>query len=277
MLRRLLLTVTSVLLTTSPAGAQGVFTSRVDMIPLTVTVTDQAGRYVSGLTERDFAVFEDGVQQSVSFFARERTPVDVALVLDTSGSMTSDMPLVREAANGLVGALEPGDRSAVVSVSATVVMPQRFTADREQVTAAIDGLHSWGSTAVYDGVYIALREFERERRARSEVRRQVLVLLSDGQDNASHVSADDMAELAKRVGVNIYVIALCNPSGLPRDNLRYLEEQRATYAMRALAQNAGGLIFLPGAATELPAIYRAIAQEIGSQYDLAYTPAKGGR
>jgi len=258
----------------SGAGAQGVFRSGVDMVPLTVTVTDAAGKYVEGLTEHDFAVFEDGVQQSVSFFASERVPVDVALVLDASGSMETDMPLVRGAADGLIRSLRPVDRVAVVAVRTFVGMPQRFSTDHERAAAAIDALRCSGSTAVYDAVYITLQEFARERREHSEVRRQVLVLLTDGLDNASHVSADEMADAAKRVGVNIYVVALRDPAPQARATPRDVEQERATYTMRALAQDAGGRIFFPTAATELPAVYGTIARELASQYDLGYVPAK---
>ena len=260
----------------SGADAQSVFRSGVDMVPLTVTVTDSAGRYVSGLTERDFAVFEDGVQQSLSFFASERVPVDVALVLDVSASMNAAMPMVRQAADGLIRALRTGDRAAVVAVNTSVGMPQRFTADHERAVAAIDALHCTGSTAVYDGVYITLKEFARERRDHAEIRRQVLVLLSDGLDNASHISADEMADLARRVGASIYVVALRDQTLQAHGTPRELEEQRATYAIRALAQDAGGRIFFPTAATELPAVYGAIARELASQYDLGYVPARPG-
>ena len=260
----------------SDADAQRVFRSGVDMVPLTVTVTDGAGRYVSELTERDFAVFEDGVRQSLSFFASERVPLDVAFVLDVSASMSTDMPLVREAANGLVRALRTSDRAAVLAVNASVGMPERFTADHERVAAAIDALHCAGSTAVYDGVYITLKEFARERREHADVRRQVLVLLTDGLDNSSHVSADEMADLARRAGVNIYVIALRDATIQPRAMTSDLEQQRATYVMRALAQDSGGRIFFLTSATELRTVYGAIARELASQYDLGYVPAKPG-
>jgi len=260
----------------SDAGAQDVFKSGVDMVPLTVTVTDASGKYVRGLTERDFAVFENGVPQSLSFFAGEPVPVDVALVLDVSSSMAVDMPRVREAANGLVRSLRPSDRAAVVAVRTSVEMPQPFTTEHERVTAAIDVLRSSGSTAIYDGLYIALKEFARERREHAEVRRQVLVLLSDGLDNASHVSADEMAGAARRAGVSIYVVALTDPALQARGTPWNVEQDGATHTMRALAQDSGGRIFFPAAPTELPAAYGAIARELASQYDLGYVPARPG-
>ena len=120
------------------------------------------------------------------------------------------------------------------------------------------------------------KEFARERGDRAEVRRQVLVLLSDGLDNASHVSADEMADLARRVGASIYVVALTDPILQAHGTLREREPQRATYAIRALAQEAGGRIFFPTSTTELPAVYGAIARELASQYDLGYVPARPG-
>lgn len=260
----------------SDAGAQGVFKSGVDMVPLTVTVTDASGKYVRGLTERDFAVFENGVQQSLSFFASEPVPVDVALVLDVSSSMAVDMPRVREAANGLVRSLRPADRAAVVAVRTSVGLPQPFTTEHERVTAAIDVLRSAGSSAVYDGLYIALKEFAREHREHAEARRQVLVLLSDGLDNASHVSADELADAARRAGVSIYIVALTDPAAQARGTPWNVAQERATYTMRALAQDSGGRIFFPTAPTELAAVYGAIAREFASQYDLGYVPARPG-
>lgn len=257
--------------------AQGpTFKSSIDMVPLTVTVTDATGKYVTGLSDQDFTVLEDGVAQPLSFFARESVPVDVALVLDTSGSMGADLPLVQAAARGLVQQLRPSDRGAVVEVKDNAGMAQPFTSDRGLLEQAIRGLSASGNTSLYDGLYIVLREFERERRAAAQVRRQALVLLSDGLDTRSRLSADDVLELARRVGVNIYVIAL--KSGLATIPRQSLDGSilRADYAMGAVARESGGRTYQPKSARELPAIYTAIAQELASQYELGYTPVRPG-
>ena len=100
-----------------PLDAQGpAFKSGVAMVPLTVTVTDTTGKHLTGLTGNDFTVFEDGVEQPLSFFACDEVPVDVALVIDTSGSMRADLALVQSAALGLVGKLRASDRGRTCAV-----------------------------------------------------------------------------------------------------------------------------------------------------------------
>ena len=255
-------------------SAQGkVFKSGVDLVPLTVTVTDARGNYVTGLTSDDFEVFEDGERQSSAFFAGGELPLDVALVLDTSSSMAESMPMVRKAATRTDPHLakrrskrgdggEHDDRS-----SAAVDL--RFG----RVAAAIDGLRASGCTALYDGLYMALNELARQRREWSEARRQVLVLLSDGIDTASHVTADDVARVAGSVGVNVYVIALTGRKPASQHG-RDMTVERAAYQLRALAQDSGGRVFRPATALDLPAVYDAIARELASQYDLAYLPTR---
>ena len=257
-------------------SAQGkVFKSGVDLVPLTVTVTDARGNYVTGLTSDDFEVFEDGERQSSAFFAGGELPLDVALVLDTSSSMAESMPMVRKSATGLIRTLRSGDRSAVTAVSTTIAVPQPLTSDLGRVAAAIDGLRASGGTALYDGLYMALNELARQRREWSEARRQVLVLLSDGIDTASHVTADDVARVAGSVGVNVYVIALTGPKPVSQHG-RDMTAERAAYQLRALAQDSGGRVFRPTTALDLPAVYDAIARELASQYDLAYLPTRFG-
>jgi Ca-activated chloride channel family protein len=260
----------------TPAAQQPIFKSGVDLVPLTVTVTDGSGKFVRGLTGDDFTVYEDGVPQPLSFFASEDVPVDVALVIDTSASMRADLPLVKAAATGLVRALGPSDRGAVVEVSDRAEIAQRFTSDRAQVEQAIHGLKATGSTALYDGLYVVLREFARERRSTPLVRRQILVLLSDGLDNKSRLSFDDVQDAARREAVSVYVIALRGDAAkTPRSSLA-VPLLNAEYAMNTVARESGGRIFNPKQATELPAIYTAIAQELASQYELGYMPARPG-
>jgi Ca-activated chloride channel family protein len=255
---------------------QPLFKSGVDMVPLTVTVTDTAGKHVTGLTGGDFTVLEDGVEQPLSFFASERVPVDVALVLDTSGSMRSDLPLVQSAASGLIRGLRAADRGAIVEVKGLAGIPQPFTTDLAQVERTLRSLSTSGATALYDGLYVVLREFERERRASAQIRRQVLVLLSDGLDNTSRLSFDDVMDLARRVGVNIYVIALRgNVPLMPRADVDG-SILRAEYTMGTVARESGGRAFFPKVARELPGIYGAIAQELASQYELGYMPSRPG-
>jgi Ca-activated chloride channel family protein len=252
------------------------FKSGVDIVPLTVTVTDTAGKYVTDLTGNDFTVLEDGVEQPLSFFACDNVPVDVALVLDTSESMHTDLSLVQSAANGLISQLRASDRGAVIDVKDTAGIPQPFTSDQALITRAIRALSPSGATALYDGLYVVLREFERERRATLQIRRQVLVLLSDGVDNRSHIPLDDVMNLARRAGVNIYVIALRGDVALMRRVDMDESMLRAAYVMGAVARESGGRTFFPKFARELPGIYTAIGQELASQYQLGYVPARPG-
>jgi Ca-activated chloride channel family protein len=267
--------VTLALVAPAPAAAQNApIKSGVDMVSLTVTVTDTAGKYVSGLTNGDFKVFEDGVEQSLSFFATDAVPLDLALVLDTSGSMKQDLPLVQNAALGLVHKLREGDRGAVVEVKDRAAFPQSLTADLSLVEAAVRGLTTSGSTALYDTLYIVLKEFDRERKATADVRRQALVLLTDGLDNKSRLSFEDVMDLARRVGVSIYVIALRGDVALiPRAELDG-SILSAEYTMGSVARESGGRTFFPKSARELPTIYGAIAQELCNQYELGYMPVR---
>jgi Ca-activated chloride channel family protein len=246
------------------------------MVPLTVTVTDGTGKFVRGLTGDDFTVYEDGVPQPLSFFASENVPVDVALVIDTSASMRDDLPLVMSAATGLVRALGPTDRGAVVEVSDRATIAQPLTSDRAQLEKAVSGLSATGSTALYDGLYVVLREFGRERRTMPVVRRQVLVLLSDGLDNKSRLAFDDVQDVARREAVSVYVIALRGEAAQTPRSALGVPLLNAEYAMNTVARESGGRIFKPKQVAELPAIYSAIARELESQYELGYTPSRPG-
>ena len=260
---------------TANARAQGsVFKSTVAVVPLTVTVTDARGKYVNNLVETDFAVLEEGVRQSLSFFAHEPVPIDLALTIDASASMAPQLPIVRKAAGALVDSLRERDRATVVTIRNAVGVTLPLSADRSRIDAAIRDLSASGGTALYDGVYVVLKELERARMA--EIRRRVLVLLSDGLDTSSRLSADDMLAVARRAGVGIYVIAMPTWSSNRPRNRQDSSVLQAEYAMRALARDTGARSFFPQSVRELPAIYHEIAQELANQYELGYLPSPSG-
>jgi len=246
-----------------------VFRSSVDMVGLTVTVTDARGREITGLTPDNFAVYEDGVQQQVSLFGSEKVPLDVALVIDTSSSMHAVHPVVKRGACALLGKLRDGDRGLVVDVKQRIQIRGGLDADLSHVVRSINSLSTDGSTALYDGLYMSLQEFARERRQRPEIRRQALVVFSDGLNNASHVRFEDVSELARALDVTIYTIML-NDGQLSQAIARDVHVARAAWEMRALTLDTGGRAFFPIKAGELAAIYDTIARELVNQYTLAY-------
>jgi VWFA-related protein len=244
----------------------------VNLVSLTVTVTDRFDHYVGGLTEHDFAVTEDGVPQPVSFFMSDHMPLDLAIVLDTSGSMGTGLRLVQEAACGLARSLRPDDRGTVIEVKAGATVPQPLTGNVGEIEAAIRRTTSGGTTGLFDGLYIVLREFARERREHRDLRRQALVVLSDGADNSSHLQFEDVIDLARRTGVAAYIV-----SPKPAPAVVAIEPQifsRAQYSMTALAHEAGGRIFFASSLKELNGIYGAIAAELSNQYELGYAPLR---
>ena len=251
------------------------FTSGVELVPLTVTVTDRAGRYMPDLTAADFAIFEEGRQQAISHFASGDAPIDMGLLLDTSGSMRDNLPLAQNAARGLVQQLRAGDRGAVAGIGSTVSLHQPLTSDLARVDEALRSTQARGSTALYDALYVVLRQYQQERQSFTDVRRQVVVLLSDGIDTSSHVAFEDVLDLVRRVEATFYVVSLGEDSAPLKNVLGDRRTFESAHALRTLARESGGRLFTPRTARELPAIYDAIAEELSHQYVIGYLPSQG--
>lgn len=255
----------------APRATPAQFRSEIQLVPLTVTVTNAAGGYVSGLTAVDFTVLEEGRPQQVSYFASGASPMDVTLLLDVSGSMAGNLALAQEAASGLAARLRPDDRLAVAGVSSHVVGVKPLTNDRTRIAESIRSLKAGGSTALYEAMYVMLRELERNRQSGPAIRRQAMIALSDGIDTASHVDFDFVREYLIRGDVVLFVVLLqapairSTPSGLP-------SALEAPARMQDLVRATGGRLFRPKRAADLPAIYDAVAEELSYQYLLAYTP-----
>lgn len=249
-----------------------VFRSGSDLVALNVAVQD-GKNYVTGLQPADFAVYEDGVRQDVRFFESTAVPIDLIVLLDTSASMGDKIDLVHAAATGFLHTLRPGDRGAVVAFSDNVDVLQPLTTDAARLEAAVQSTHAHGGTALYNAVYIALKQFGRARHKGDDVRRQAIVVLSDGADTTSLVSFDDVLALAHQMGVNIYTVGLQSQYAAQQltqqGARRYFSE--ADYAMKTLARDTGAESFFP-APEELKGIYASISRDLANEYSLGYVP-----
>jgi Ca-activated chloride channel family protein len=250
-----------------PAAAppqQGVFRGGVELVSLNVTAMEGA-RYVTDLDQDEFEVFEDGAKQEITFFARGRQPIALAVLLDTSASMDERLPTAQEAAIGFARRLKPDDAMEVIDFDSQVNILQTFTADTAALEQAIRRTTANGSTALYNAVYISLKELKKIKpRSADEIRRQAIVVLSDGDDTSSLVEYEEVLDLAKRSETAIYAIGLRPPSIGRRDF------KEAEFVLRQLSQETGGRVFFPTNVAELPKIYEQISEELASQYSLAY-------
>jgi VWFA-related protein len=262
---------------TSQPSHQPVFRSDTHLVPLNVTVTDHNNQFVRGLGAADFAVFEDGVRQQVQFFEASEVPLDLILLIDTSSSMSDKMDVVHEAAVGFVKTLRPADRGAVVAFADGVDVMQQLTSDRATLEEAVRRTAARGATSLNNALYIALKQFGRGASQEGQMRRQAIAVLSDGEDTSSLVSFDDVLALARKSGVSVYPIALQSKYASARlaatGQRRYYSQSE--YSMRTLAQETGAQAFFPMQVFELKGIYGTIAQELSSQYSLAYAPVNG--
>ena len=238
------------------------FRVTVDLVSLNVTVTDTKNRFVTDLLEEDFAVYEDGISQRISVFSREDLPIRMVLLLDTSASMDEKMTFAQEAAVNFVGEMKDDDLTEVVEFGSKASVLQPFTADREKLNRAIRMTQAGGTTALFNALYMSLKNLNRRRQ---DIRRQAIVVLSDGEDTNSLVSFEQVMELAKDTDVTIYTISLRQRSG--RRSRSFSE---AEFVLKKLAEETGGQWFFPGEIGELESVYARIATELKSQYNLGY-------
>jgi Ca-activated chloride channel family protein len=248
------------------------FKTGTELVGLSVAVTDAQAQPVPGLTADQFQVFEDGIAQDVKFFAPGELPLDVVILLDTSASMASSMPLVKQAATRFARALRPGDRASVMGISNGLRVLQAFTPAISDVEQAIQKTVPGGKTPLYAAIYTALNELEKLSRSVTEPRRQSIVVLSDGQDTSSAFAFDDLLSIVRHHAVPIYTIA-------PRaaKSVQALREQvfgestmSADFELRKLADETGGRAFFPVTTFELAGVYDTIATELAHQYALGY-------
>ncbi len=257
---------------------QPAFRTGVDLVALNVTVTDENDRYVTDIDVEGFQLFEDGAQQEVTFFTRTQLPIALALLMDTSASMADRMSTAQEAAIGFAERLRTQDLASIIDFDSRVDILHEFTNSLDALTSAIRQTSAGGSTSLYNAIYISLKELAKigaAATAEEEIRRQAIVMLSDGEDTSSLVGFEEVLELAKRSNTIIYSIGLRSRDIRTRRGFR-----EADFVLRQLAQETGGRTFFPEQVEDLPKIYQRISDELSSQYTLGYVsknPIRDGR
>jgi len=250
-------------------GQGPAFRAGIELVSLNVPVTDGTLHYLTDLQSDDFSVFEDGVKQDVTFFNRTHLPIALSLLVDTSASMESKLPTAQEAAIGFARRLRPQDLAEVVDFDSRVVVLQNFTNNAADLEQAIRKTSAGGSTSLYNAVYIALKDLKKVvAKNVDEIRREAIVLLSDGEDTSSLLPFEEVLDLAKRSETAIYSIGLRSNEG-PSTSTKGFKE--AEFVLRQLSQETGGRAFFPNLLADLANVYGQIGDELSSQYTVGYT------
>jgi VWFA-related protein len=240
----------------------------VDLVVFNVTVLGNDGRPVTGLTEKDFHVFEDSREEKIKIFQPEDTPSTIGMVIDNSASMGNKRNDVVNAAFAFIGASHPQDEMFIVNFNrkAWLGLPPSlaFTSDHAQLRTSLTETRAEGTTALYDALRLALDHLKEGSR-----QRKALVVISDGGDNASLMKLDDAVRLAEQSSATIYCIGIYDP----------FQKERNPGVLRRIAKATGGEAFFPNNLAALHSIWPRIASSIRGQYTIGYVssnPARDG-
>jgi VWFA-related protein len=252
-----------------PAPHQGASTIRrdVNLVVLHATVLNGAGDVVSGLTQANFRVLEDKVEQKISLFHNDDVPVTVGIVVDNSGSMRLKRPGVNAAALTFVKTSNPQDEVFIVNFNDEFYldMDKDFSSDPKDLQEALDRIDSRGETALYDAVVGSLDHLKKGTRDK-----KVLLVITDGQDNTSRETLGYTVRAAQESNAVIYAI------GLFSDDARS-EKRHGKKALEEITKATGGEAYFPEGVDQVEAICTRIAHDIRNQYTIAYYPSNTAR
>jgi len=231
-----------------------------ELVVLPVAVTDKRGGFVADLSGDRFTVFDNGRRQEISLFTNEDAPVSVALVMDHSGSMSPKISEMIVAMLAFARSSNPDDELFAIAFNDTVMpgaRPIAAGADPAALEAELRSFKPQGRTALYDALTAALTQVEGGSRARKAV-----IALSDGGDNASRATLDDVLARARRSNVTVFTIGLFDDDDIDRN----------PGVLKSLAQSTGGARFLPRSPSQLLHACEQIARELRSGYTIGYVP-----
>ena len=234
-----------------------------DLITLTVTVTDQYGRYVSGLTKKTFAVFEGKTEQNIEFFSDDDAPVSVGVIFDVSGSMSGDkISKARTALSRFIETSHNLDEYFLIGFNSRAQLLLDRTRDGSAVLDKLTYVETKGQTALYDACYLGV-----EKVTRGAHQKRAVLLISDGQDNNSRYTFSELKRSLKESDVVVYSIGILGGndpgSALGMTGQALLDELSAV---------SGGKAFFPNTAAEMDEIFERLALELRHQYSIGYRP-----
>jgi Ca-activated chloride channel homolog len=235
----------------------------VNLVVLHTTVLDDRGKFVDGLKQENFRVFEDKAEQKLAVFKREDVPVSLGLVIDNSGSMRDKRPRVNEAALTLVQASNPQDESFVVNFNDDYYLDldKDFTSSIPELKEALERIDARGSTALYDAVIGSMDHLRKGRKDK-----KVLLVVTDGEDNVSRNSLEKTLHEIQKSNVVIYTIGLFSDDDKKN-------KKKAMRAMKDIAAASGGISYFPENVEDVHNICDQVARDIRNQYTLGYYPS----
>jgi Ca-activated chloride channel family protein len=244
-------------------GAQ-TFRARVETVQVTVTVTDAAGRLITGLSKSDFEILEDGAPQPVTQFTDQRVPVSLGVLLDGSDSMRGQAIVhARDAVERFVAMLlEPGDEAFVAAFNHRPRILAPWTRPPADLTGKLDNINPSGATAIYDALVASAPLFDRRAHTRAAI-----VVISDGADTASDRTLQQARAVLRRTDPFVYAIAIDSTDG--QDSTRVNPD-----ALREITGPSGGYTEVVHGAEDLGPATERIANELNKQYTLGYTPSR---
>jgi Ca-activated chloride channel homolog len=251
-----------------PGGKQGsgfVFRAEVEEVLLPCTVVDDKGHLVTDLTRGDFQVWEDNVPQAIASFQHQDVPISLGILVDNSGSMRDKRSAINDAALHLVQMSNPADSAFVVNFSDRAIMDQGFTSDISLLRKGLSHIDSRGETALYDAVVASANEMRRH----AKEQKQVLLIITDGADNASRLTLDQAIRRVQAMdGPVVYAI------GLLYEDLTKEEAARARQDLQSLALETGGVAYFPSSLNDVDEIASQVARDIRNQYTIGYHSTK---
>jgi Ca-activated chloride channel homolog len=245
----------------NPGGQDRIPPQYTDVVSLTVTVTDSFNRLVMGLDRGNFDVYEDKVKQEISFFSDDDAPVNLGIVFDVSGSMKGKLDRARDALKAFIQTSHSDDDFFLVGFNQRANLLAEFT-DGDTLANKLTLVDPKGQTALYDAAYLGVEKVKQGRHSRNAI-----LLISDGQDNASRYTYGELHKRLKEAGVQIYCIGIVEMGGATGGTL----DMQGQAILEEIAQSTGGKAFFPKSGAELEEITTRIALELRHQYSIGYS------
>src|ERR1700722_1866583 len=238
-----------------------IFSTETRLVPLSVTVQDKSGHLITNLPQSAFQVFENGVVQPLKLFKREDVEISLGLIIDNSGSMRDKRKQVAAAALDLVKDSNPRDEVFIVNFNDEAFLDADFTSDTSKMEQALTKIDSRGGTAMRDAIRMSIDHLK----AGAKRDKKVLLVVTDGNDNASIVNLENLVKESQNSGVLIYAIGLLTEE-------ERSEAKKAKRALDALTEATGGEAFYPKDLAEVDRIAHQVAKDLRNQYSIAYSP-----